>query len=69
MSDATQTALIQRINAALDRIEAALFAPSTPDLSHKLAACEAKYAALRVETQEAVTALDVIIGENAGETQ
>jgi hypothetical protein len=66
MSDATQTALILRINAALDRIESAKSAPSIPDLSHKLAACEAKYAALRVETQEAVTALDAIIDENAG---
>ncbi len=64
MSDATQTALIQRIHAALNRIEAAKPAPALPELSHKLAACEAKYAALRVETEDAVAALDALMSEN-----
>ncbi len=65
MSEVTQSSIIQRINAALDRIEAARPQQQGIDLSQDLALCEAKYAALRAETQYTVAALDALIAQNA----
>jgi hypothetical protein len=66
MTNEIETRLIMRINAALDRIEASNGNGGDTDLKQKLSEIEAKYAALRRETADALAAIDAIIVQTDG---